>query len=316
MLDRPVVKAALEKILFPMLRTMRRSGIGKRIFPTRQTRVGNKAKSNLKYTLFLTSCTVHRERRKGRREKRRFVAVRSSSSSVPSSLSSLAVLPPSATLACLELRGFSFFLFCSNEQVANPSMDSINTLAAFPQGMGVDIILTLPSLPTQAFGSITSNTPRDCSFNMFISGIVTASLLRRRVPHLVVYLIGRVRVMALVMKLFSVSSSVASAGFSTHKRRREKNIERVILNATSCIGIRSIGKGTPDSTFADACHGIGRGIPEAVLVWHRECLSRLISPDTIPDIVKNVGISFPDFFHFLRYFCESVVPPSLVVIEK
>uniref|UniRef100_A0A9I9E9J6 Uncharacterized protein n=1 Tax=Cucumis melo TaxID=3656 RepID=A0A9I9E9J6_CUCME len=69
-----------------------------------------------------------------------------------------------------------------NEQVANSSMDSIKTLDAFPHGMH--------------------------------------HYLEEESPHLVVYLIKishrRVRVMALVVKLISVSSFMASAVYNAN----------------------------------------------------------------------------------------------------
>ncbi|TYK29255.1 CACTA en-spm transposon protein [Cucumis melo var. makuwa] len=45
--------------------------------------------------------------------------------------------------------------------------------------------------------------------------------------------------------------------------------------------------------LVDACHGVGKGIPDVVLVRRRECLSQLISPDAILDVVKNVKASRP-----------------------
>uniref|UniRef100_A0A9I9EIH8 Uncharacterized protein n=1 Tax=Cucumis melo TaxID=3656 RepID=A0A9I9EIH8_CUCME len=227
--------------------------------------------------------------------------------SVSSSLSSLAISSPSATLdfcslnLAVKLRvRFSFFLFCSNEQVANSSMDSIKTLATFPQRMEIII----PSNKTEA--THLETVASTCSS------------------------LGRVRVMALVVKLFSVSSSVASTVYNANLlslleseinnlqpllSTSEKNVKRGISNAASCVGIRSVGRGTPDATLVDACHGVGRGIFDAVLVWRRECLSRLISPDVVPDAVKNVHISFPDiFFTFSDIFVHREYPRLFLII--
>uniref|UniRef100_A0A9I9EHW5 Uncharacterized protein n=1 Tax=Cucumis melo TaxID=3656 RepID=A0A9I9EHW5_CUCME len=145
-----------------------------------------------------------------------------------------------------------------------------------------------------------------------------------------------VRVMALVVKLFSVSSFVASAvynanllsllktsglgcirhvgkGFSDAQKTSGKNIGRDIPDAASCVDIRSVGRGTPDVTLADACHGIGRGISDAVLVRRRECLSQFISPD----VAKNVGISFSDVFFSLSptFLCVRSTPVSCSAIH-
>ncbi|XP_022139464.1 uncharacterized protein LOC111010386 isoform X2 [Momordica charantia] len=77
-------------------------------------------------------------------------------------------------------------LLNGNEQVANSSMDAIKKLAAFPKGMEV----IFPTNETEAthLGTLAST----CSS------------------------LGRVRVMALVVKLFSVSRSVASAIYNSN----------------------------------------------------------------------------------------------------
>ncbi|KAA0056276.1 CACTA en-spm transposon protein [Cucumis melo var. makuwa] len=69
---------------------------------------------------------------------------------------------------------------------------------------------------------------------------------------------------------------------------------------------KAFRRGLPDVGDFVSKNGVGRGIldvergiPDAVLVTHQECLSRLTSPDVRPDAPKNVGISFPDvFFYF------------------
>ncbi|KAL0545825.1 hypothetical protein IC582_015721 [Cucumis melo] len=96
---------------------------------------------------------------------------------------------PSAIQLIIDYGIYPLLLDCllnGNEQVANSSMDSIKTLAAFPQGMEIII----PSNKTEAthLGIVAST----CSS------------------------LGRVRVMALVVKLFSVSSSMASAVYNAN----------------------------------------------------------------------------------------------------
>uniref|UniRef100_A0A9I9DQM3 Uncharacterized protein n=1 Tax=Cucumis melo TaxID=3656 RepID=A0A9I9DQM3_CUCME len=82
-----------------------------------------------------------------------------------------------------------------------------------------------------------------------------------------------------------------------------KNVGRGIPDAASCVGIRSFERETPDATLVDACHSVGRGISDALLVRRRECLFRLISLDVVPEVVKNVGISFPNVFVRQEYPC-------------
>lgn len=77
-------------------------------------------------------------------------------------------------------------LLNGNEEVANSSMDTIKTLAAFPQGMAI----IFPTNKTEA--THLETVASTCSS------------------------LGRVRVMALVVKLFSVSSSVASAVYNAN----------------------------------------------------------------------------------------------------
>ena len=104
--------------------------------------------------------------------------------------------------------------------------------------------------------------------------------------------------------------------FSDTRKMSEKKVEKGIFDAASCVGIRSIGRGTPDATLADTCHGIGRGIPDAVLVRRRECLSWLISPDIVSDAVKNIDIFFPDVFSLSSTFlCVGSTPVSCSVCD-
>ncbi|KAG7037420.1 26S proteasome non-ATPase regulatory subunit 5 [Cucurbita argyrosperma subsp. argyrosperma] len=77
-------------------------------------------------------------------------------------------------------------LLNGNEQVANSSMDAIKKLAAFPKGM--EIIFPTNKTEATHLGTVAST----CSS------------------------LGRVRVMALIVKLFSVSSSVASAVYNSN----------------------------------------------------------------------------------------------------
>uniref|UniRef100_A0A9I9EM94 Uncharacterized protein n=1 Tax=Cucumis melo TaxID=3656 RepID=A0A9I9EM94_CUCME len=121
------------------------------------------------------------------------------------------------------------------------------------------------------------------------------SLLRRRVPHLVVYLIGRVRVMALVVELFLVSSSVASTVYNANLLSLLKS-EINNLQSLLSTSRKNVRRGIPDATLADACYGVERAIPVVVLVRCWECLSRLISSDVVPDAMKNIDISFLDVF--------------------
>ncbi|XP_022981236.1 uncharacterized protein LOC111480433 [Cucurbita maxima] len=77
-------------------------------------------------------------------------------------------------------------LLNGNEQVANSSMDALKKLAAFPKGM--EIIFPTNKTEATHLGTVAST----CSS------------------------LGRVRVMALIVKLFSVSSSVASAVYNSN----------------------------------------------------------------------------------------------------
>ncbi|KAA0053370.1 CACTA en-spm transposon protein [Cucumis melo var. makuwa] len=48
-------------------------------------------------------------------------------------------------------------------------------------------------------------------------------------------------------------------------------------------------KGIPDALYCIDIGDVGRGIPDAVLVMHRKFVSRRVSSDVRPDIVKDVG---------------------------
>uniref|UniRef100_A0A9I9EA57 Uncharacterized protein n=1 Tax=Cucumis melo TaxID=3656 RepID=A0A9I9EA57_CUCME len=179
---------------------------------------------------------------KGRREKRRFVAIRSSPPSVQSSLPALvAVRRRSATVCHLRM-----------------------------------CVICVVELKFEGF--------RGSWLNSNLNGVM--------VP-------------------FKFEGAIMSSSYPRNNFTETDAMFRGIPDAASCVGIRSVRRGTPDATLADPCHGVGRGIPNAVLVRRRECLSRLISPDVIFDVVKNVSISFSDVFSLSPTFlCVGSTPIS------